>query len=97
MVLPSAGATGRSPDPTLAAGALLPEAPGGRIEAEAVVSIDAADNIAYAPGKVVALIGVSGLAVVDADDALLIMDAARAQEVRSVVKHLEATGLKRFT
>ncbi|MDG1482130.1 MAG: sugar phosphate nucleotidyltransferase [Myxococcota bacterium] len=80
-----------------AAGALLPEDAGGRGETLRTLSIDAADNITYAPGKVVALIGVSGLAVVDADDALLVMDASRAQEVRDIVTMLETTGLPHLT
>ena len=80
-----------------AAGAMLPEIPGGRGLAETVIGIDATDNIIYVPGKVVALIGVSGLAVVDADDALLVMDARRAQDVRRIVSLLEDNGLERFT
>ncbi len=80
-----------------AAGALLPEDAGGRGLSRHTVSIDATDNITYAPGKVVALIGVSGLAVVDAEDALLVMDTRRAQDVRDVVAMLEDAGLDRYT
>ena len=80
-----------------AAGALLPAVDGGRGLAALHISIDATDNITYAPGKVVALIGVSGLAVVDSPDAILVMDSRRAQDVRAVVKVLEDAGQERFT
>ena len=80
-----------------AAGTLLPALEGGRGLVESLISIDATDNIAYAPGKVVALLGVSGLAVVDAEDALLVMDIERAQDVRAIVAALEEKGLTRFT
>ncbi|MFT5680729.1 MAG: mannose-1-phosphate guanylyltransferase, partial [Myxococcota bacterium] len=80
-----------------AAGALLPPDAGGRGETLRTLSIDATDNITYAPGKVVALIGVSGLAIVDAEDALLVMDASRAQDVRDIVAMLEDDGLRQFT
>jgi mannose-1-phosphate guanylyltransferase len=80
-----------------AAGALLPVVDGGRGLAAMHINIDASDNITYAPGKVVALIGVSGLAVVDSEDAILVMDATRAQDVREVVRILEDAGQERFT
>jgi mannose-1-phosphate guanylyltransferase len=80
-----------------AAGALLPAVDGGRGLAAMHINIDASDNITYAPGKVVALIGVSGLAVVDSEDAILVMDATRAQDVREVVRVLEDAGQERFT
>ena len=52
------------------------------------VDIGAGDNYAWAPGKVVALVGVEGLVVVDTPDALLVATKDRAEEVKEVVDHL---------
>ncbi len=41
------------------------------------------------PGKTVALVGVKGLVVVETDDALLIADREKAQNVGQIVKILE--------
>ncbi len=77
------------------AAASWPEVAGGRGLAEAVVARDAEGNAVHAPGKVVALLGVSGLVVVSTEDALLVMDAGRAQELRHLVDALERRGLER--
>ena len=45
-------------------------------------------------GKVVALLGVSGLVVIDTPDALLVCPADRDQEIRRVVELLRARGLE---
>lgn len=79
------------------AAARWPEVEGGRALAEAVVGLDALDNAVYAPGKVVGLLGVRGLVVVETDDALLVMDADRAQDLRRLVDMLEPRGLGRLT
>jgi mannose-1-phosphate guanylyltransferase len=52
------------------------------------VAVGAGDNYAWAPGKVVALVGVEGLIVVDTPDALLVASKDRAEEVKEVVDHL---------
>jgi mannose-1-phosphate guanylyltransferase len=44
--------------------------------------------------KIVALVGVKDLAVIETDDALLVMPLERAQEVRKVVEELERRGQK---
>jgi mannose-1-phosphate guanylyltransferase len=46
----------------------------------------------FAPGKAVALLGVSGLVVVETDDAILITTLARSQDVGKVVAELKARG-----
>jgi mannose-1-phosphate guanylyltransferase len=56
------------------------------------VVIDAKGNYVYAPGKAVALVGVSGLVVVETEDALLITTLARSQDVGKVVAELKARG-----
>jgi mannose-1-phosphate guanylyltransferase len=52
------------------------------------VAIGAGDNYAWAPGKIVALVGVEGLIVVDTPDALLVASKEHAEEVKDVVDHL---------
>lgn len=56
------------------------------------VDIDAQGNYVYAPGKAVALVGVSDLVVVETDDALLITTRERSQDVGKVVAELKRTG-----
>jgi len=43
-------------------------------------------------GRLVAAVGVSGLCVIDAGDALLVVPRDRAQDVRAVVDALKARG-----
>jgi mannose-1-phosphate guanylyltransferase len=56
------------------------------------VVIDAKGNYVYAPGKVVALLGVSDLVVVETEDALLITTRERSQDVGKVVAELKGRG-----
>lgn len=56
------------------------------------VVIDAKGNYVYAPGKMVALLGVSDLVVVETADALLITTRERSQDVGKVVAELKARG-----
>ena len=55
-------------------------------------TIDAQRNYVYAPGKVVALVGVDDLVVVDTGDCLLISKRDRSQDVGKVVAELKKTG-----
>ena len=43
-------------------------------------------------GRTIALIGLDDVVVVDTPDALLVMSRERAQDVKSVVEGLKATG-----
>lgn len=61
---------------------------GNVVEAGLALHLDAFGNYAYAPGKVVALLGVSDLVVVQTEDALLITTRAHSQEVGRVVSEL---------
>lgn len=61
----------------------LPEQPGG-VGVGDIVAVDAQDNVVHAPGKTVALLGVSGLVVVDTGDALLVCPKDQAQRVREL-------------
>ncbi|WP_370561351.1 mannose-1-phosphate guanylyltransferase [Edaphobacter albus] len=56
------------------------------------VDIDAQGNYVYAPGKAVALVGVSDLVVVETEDALLITTRERSQDVGKVVAELKQAG-----
>ncbi|WP_158790138.1 mannose-1-phosphate guanylyltransferase [Granulicella sp. L60] len=56
------------------------------------ISIDSSGNYVHAPGKVIALVGVSNLVVVQTKDALLITTRERSQEVGKVVAELKAVG-----
>jgi mannose-1-phosphate guanylyltransferase len=58
----------------------------------APVVINAKGNYVYAPGKAIALVGVSDLVVVETDDALLITTRERSQDVGKVVAELKARG-----
>jgi mannose-1-phosphate guanylyltransferase len=56
------------------------------------ISIDSSGNYVHAPGKVIALVGVSNLVVVQTKDALLITTRDRSQEVGKVVAELKIAG-----
>ena len=53
-----------------------------------LAAIQSKGNYVYAPGKLVALLGVDGLVVVETDDALLITTRARSQDVSKVVRQV---------
>ena len=54
-----------------------------------LVAIESEGNYVYAPGKMVALLGVDGLVVVETDDALLITTRDRSQDVSKVVREID--------
>lgn len=56
------------------------------------ISIDSTGNYVHAPGKVIALVGVTNLVVVQTKDALLITTRERSQEVGKVVAELKSAG-----
>jgi mannose-1-phosphate guanylyltransferase len=56
------------------------------------VVIDAHGNYVYAPGKAIALVGVSDLVIVETADALLITTRERSQDVGKVVAEWKARG-----
>jgi len=68
---------------------LLPRDGCGNAVGPESICLDAQNNFVDARGKTVALVGVKDLIVVDTDDALLVCDRARAQQVGEVVKALE--------
>jgi len=71
---------------------MLDSAPGGRAKARVVFAKDAKDNVIFAPGRAVALLGVSDLVVVVTDDAVLVAPRDRAQEVKELVAAAAESG-----
>ena len=61
---------------------------------DGLVTIESTGNYVFAPGKMVALLGVKDLVVVETDDALLITTRDRSQDVSKVVRQVHE-GLKR--
>jgi mannose-1-phosphate guanylyltransferase len=54
---------------------------------------DVGGNLVWGqPGRPIALLGVSGLAIVDAGDALLVAQLSRSNDVRAIVQKLKAGG-----
>jgi mannose-1-phosphate guanylyltransferase/mannose-6-phosphate isomerase len=51
--------------------------------------VDSADTLVHASGRLVALVGVKDLMVVETDDAVLVADRARSQEVKQIVARLD--------
>jgi mannose-1-phosphate guanylyltransferase len=59
-----------------------------------LIALDAKNNLVYAEGeRVVALVGVEGLAVVQTETATLVCPLDRAQDVKAVVDELKASGI----
>ncbi len=54
---------------------------------------DCSENIIHAEGKLVTVIGLEGHAIIDTDDALLIMPKERAGQLSSIVKKMKRKGV----
>jgi mannose-1-phosphate guanylyltransferase len=72
-------------------------ADGSVVSASGSFALNARNNYIHAPGKFVAVVGVSNLVVVETDDALLITMLDHAQDVGKVVKHLDEKKLMKLT
>ena len=57
---------------------------------------NAKNNYVHAPGKFVALVGVSNLVIVETEDALLVTALDQSQDVGKVVKHLDEKKLHKL-
>jgi mannose-1-phosphate guanylyltransferase len=79
-----------------AVGTIWPEDAAGNATRDPLIAVDAQGNVVATRGKPVALLGVSGLAVVDAGDAILVCPRDRAQDVRAVVAAVKRAGLDRL-
>lgn len=67
---------------------------GGVARAERVMAVDSLANIVDAPGKTVALLGVTDMIVVDTGDMILVAAKERAQDVKRFVERLKGEGRK---
>lgn len=57
-----------------------------------VVSVDSRNNFVQSRDRTVATVGLDNLMIIDTPDALLVADASRAQDVKSIVAKLKASG-----
>lgn len=73
---------------------VYPKTEGGVARAERVLAVDSLANIVDAPGKVVALLGVTDMILVDAGDVILLATKERAQDVKKFVERLKSEGKK---
>ncbi|HEX9698900.1 MAG TPA: sugar phosphate nucleotidyltransferase [Acidobacteriota bacterium] len=62
--------------------------------AHGIVHIDASGNLVHAPGSLVALLGVDGLAVIDTGDVLLVASLKRSQDIKLLRERLVELGLE---
>ena len=69
---------------------------GSLVSASGSFALNAKNNYVHAPGKFVALVGVSNLVIVETEDALLITTLDHSQDVGKVVKHLDEKKLKKL-
>ncbi len=53
-------------------------------------------SLAFSPGKLIVLLGVSDLIVVDTPDALLVCHRERSQDVKKIVEELQRRGLHQY-
>ncbi len=73
------------------------DAQGNRIIAGDVLSEEAGGNLVWGGDRLIALLGVDGLAVIDTDDVILITQLSRSSDVRRIVAALKAAGRDRLT
>jgi mannose-1-phosphate guanylyltransferase len=74
-----------------------PSADRNLVVADKSFALNASGNYIHAPGKFVATVGVSGLVVVETEDALLITTLDHAQDVGKVVRYLDEKKLNQLT
>jgi mannose-1-phosphate guanylyltransferase len=70
---------------------------GNRIIAGDVMAEDAKGNLVWGGDRLIALLGVDDLAVIDADDVILITQLSRSSDVRRIVAALKKAGRDRLT
>jgi mannose-1-phosphate guanylyltransferase len=71
-------------------------ADGSPVSASGCFALNAKNNYVHAPGKFVALVGVSNLVIVETEDALLVTTLDQSQDVGKVVKHLDEKKLNKL-
>lgn len=73
------------------------DASGNRMIAGDVIVEDAHDNLVWGGKRLVALVGVEGLAVIDSDDVILVTQLERGSDVRRIVAALKESGRTKLT
>lgn len=73
-------------------GVLYDEDANGNVLAGKQLNIDTTNCISYSKKRLIATVGVSDLIIVETEDAILVCDKNRAQDVKLVVDQLKATG-----
>jgi mannose-1-phosphate guanylyltransferase len=66
-----------------------PDSEDNRVNGDAIL-IDSKNNFVFSENRLVAIVGLEGMMVVDADDALLVAHRDKAQDVKRVVQQLKA-------
>ena len=67
------------------------------VAASGSYALNATNNYIHAPGRFVAVVGVSNLVIVETDDALLVTTLDQSQDVGKVVRHLDEKKLTKLT
>ncbi|MDD5475644.1 MAG: mannose-1-phosphate guanylyltransferase [Syntrophales bacterium] len=75
---------------------LLPKDDAGNILRGPVLAVDTQNSLVLSGGKVIALVGVDDLAVVETEDAILVLKRGRSQDVKKVVDRLERENKKEY-
>ncbi len=73
---------------------LSPKDPEGNARPKSSLSLDSGGNMIVSPKKTVVTVGVQNLVIVDTEDALLVADLARSQDIGKAVQELEKRGRK---
>jgi mannose-1-phosphate guanylyltransferase/mannose-6-phosphate isomerase len=69
-----------------------PDAQGNRVDGQGHL-VEATNTFIHAPHRPVVALGTSNLLIIDTVDAVLVADAAHAEQVKTVVAQLEAAGV----
>ncbi len=73
---------------------VLPKDESGNVTLGRHLSHESRNVLIYSPNRLVATVGLQDMVVVDTDDVLLIMPAARAQDVKALLTALRSQGLE---
>ncbi|MBR2046634.1 MAG: mannose-1-phosphate guanylyltransferase, partial [Agathobacter sp.] len=60
------------------------------------INIDTKNTISYAKKRLITTVGVENLIIVETEDAILVCDKNRAQDVKLIVDELKASGQKEY-
>lgn len=77
-------------------GVLYDEDEHGNVLAGKQLNIDTKNCISYGKKRLIATVGVENLIIVETDDAILVCDKSRAQDVKKVVDQLKEQGLEEY-